>query len=308
MHRAMFANVLLLGSCLAQSITVAAPAPTTLFASVGATQQTTTVAQGALPPSATQNAFAGSTLPNARTILSWDAAAWPTGATFTASAVLRVMPGGPAQATLTSGGLEIALVTPLAAMGRIRIEKAIVVSAGAQAPSLRVDIGNDAIVEVDEASPPLVQDVRPLGTTPLVIRIDIGGALTGPGSIDVQLQIHVDPEVATTVTPLLPGCNSTVLDVVPTFDGDLSYSVSPSFPTVLPSVVVFGGAWQPVILSQSLSPCLLLPAPDVLVLTMPYVLQTLSLPPSLRPVTFTMQAVDIWPELQTTAAYRVTAL
>jgi hypothetical protein len=75
-----------------------------------------------------------------------------------------------------------------------------------------------------------------------------------------------------------------------------------------PSVVVVGQTVQPVLLATAGTlPCLLLPAPDIVVV-MPSFFLHVPLPPGLRPLTFVVQEVTLTPNgLRTSDAYVVTA-
>lgn len=304
--RTLLATLLVAGLTHAQTIAVTADTPTLLTAVAGPSSQSTQIPAGPLSPRLTSTATTASASSIAATRVSWDASATPTGFRFDFGLFLTAAGPGPVQASAVSGGFLFDLSVPTSGPAWVTIDREVAATAGAPAPRLRVDIDNNGSTEFDEMSADSGIFALGLGPTPLSIRVDLDGGLTGTGQIAASLVLTVTPATGTTVSQIASGCTFYPYAVEPTFDGGLQISVDP-FGTTEFGVAVFGLSWQPVVLSTSTMPCLLLPAQDVFVYLPPNAPRHVDIPPFLRPIVFDTQAVIVGSLLTTTNAYRVIA-
>lgn len=193
----------------------------------------------------------------------------------------------------------------------VHLEHSIQLGAGVPSPTARVDVGNDGTFELVESSPG-PQSVWPLvlGPAPLQVLVRTDAVLGAPGLVVTGLVVRVEPANGVLVQPLLVGCASTYLHVLPSFVGDgIDLVAQPSSLPPDPAVAVLGLGVQPVALPWTTQlPCLLLPSPDLLLWLPPLQAVNLPLPATLRPIVFFAQGVVLVPGgLHTTGASSVQA-
>lgn len=286
----LLAAVLPCLSGIAQSVTVTAATPITVFTQIGANLTTNSVSAGPLAAVGTVSAAA---VPFASASLSHSATFTPSRFHFTASASSLVAVGPQVAAGLQAPvELLLSLTHPLPATMRIDLDQRVLGPAGMPMPLLAVDVGDDGSVELSTASSSphnfvLVQ----VSPTPVAIRIRLGIQLASIGQGEASVELVGRP-TATQVTSMLPGCASPIVVYEPRFDGDLEFELV--MPTLDPLVMVFGLGMQAQLLGSFGSyPCLLLPPPDAVLLLPPQSRQSLSIPPAVRPIQVFAQPVEV---------------
>lgn len=271
-------------NALAQTLQISAPAPITQSIGLGAPifpVYVDTVPSGPLPASG--NRFLGQTDLNAE--LQWTSTSHPTLLAFTMAWIVD-LDSGPFGASLQSQGLLLALSTPTPSNARLELEAWNFAFVGAT-PVLSIDVFDDGVLEVGPQVPfttlPIV-----LGPTPTIVRVRIDGNQVNSGSSGLRLNCFPDGDAR--VTRWNVGCDIVPFAAVPTFDGNfLTEGLA------LPGSVTIG------VLSPNLQgnllgtfgnlPCLLLPAPDVLLPTTSSLITPIVVPPALRPFAFFGQGV-----------------
>ena len=290
---------------LGQSVAVTAATPITAFTQIGGTLSTNTQPAGPLPASGQTSI---SWLPLAAAGLSHAADFSATRFSFDAQAFCSVGSGAGLAAGLQAPvELLLSLTSPTPVQMRLDFVQRLFGPAGMPMPLLEVDVGDDGSIEFSAASssPPSLQLIT-VSAVPVPIRVRLGLQLAFAGDGEVSVAIVGRP-ANTDVLPVFPGCSSEVVVYEPRFDGGLDYAiVTQSFG---PAVMVFGLAPQPLLLGSQFSlPCLLLPSPDAVLLLPPQSTQTLVIPPSVRPLQFWGQLVEVSPiGLRTNDAVRITA-
>jgi hypothetical protein len=188
------------------------------------------------------------------------------------------------------------------------MSKVLQLTAGASAPLLRIDVGDDGWFEFTEFTPNWTVPAT-LSPVPLRIRVQLSAAVVAPAEIVAELQFTVRPDNQTSTSFAIGGCSPLPYSVAPTFAGDLRIAVDATPAT--PAVAVFGLGWQPTILGQNGAlPCILLPMVHHLLLSTDGSPLILHIPVSARPITLWTQAVLIGTpfQLTTTAGFVVSAL
>jgi hypothetical protein len=283
----------------AQTLQIAAVAPTVVTVQVGASAQTNTLAAGPLSESQSVTASAGFPV-SGNAAFSWVSAVSSGRMHFEARANMSIIAAGPASASVAPGEILVSLSLPSPTSVVLHLQKEAIGSSGAALPQMRFDVGNDGVFELTEASAGPTSIIAVVGPTPLVVRCVVSASLTGSGAIDGHISFDCVPSATRTQWVNL-ACSVGSYFATPRFDGNLEVLQGP----LSPMVAVFGLAWQPVVLQPN---CLLLPSPDFLLLLQPYAPTTLVIPAAARPVQFWTQAVEFTQGLRSTDAYRVDAL
>jgi hypothetical protein len=290
---------------LGQSVAVTAATPITAFTQIGGTLSTSTQPAGPLPASGQTSI---SWFPLAAAGLSHVADFSATRFSFDAQAFCSVGSGSGLAAGLQAPvELLLSLTSPTPMSMSLEFDQRVFGPAGMPMPLLEVDVGDDGSIEFSAASsapPSLVVVTLSVVPVPIRVRLGLQLAFAGDGEASVSM---VGRPANTSVLPVLSGCSSDVLVYEPRFDGGLDYAiVTPSFGL---AVMVFGLAPQPLLLGSPFSlPCLLLPSPDAVLLLPVQSQQTLPIPPSVRPLQFWAQMVQVTPVgLLTGDAVRITA-
>jgi hypothetical protein len=183
------------------------------------------------------------------------------------------------------------------------------VSAGMPWPRVDIDIGNDGTIDIPNLQ--LATTSVPLGAQPFQVRVILASTLPTNGISSTHVQLILRPENNLTILQTASGCAP----------HGLGYGLSfePLFPssgiqlslgeTADLMVLVLGRTQQPVLLPSSvMSPCLLVPSLDVLLVPPLYSVTTIPLPAAVRPVTFQAQGVGLSASgLLTTNAFSVAA-
>lgn len=299
---------LLLGlPLLGQTVAVTAATPITAFTQIGGTLSTNTQPAGPLP-AVGQTSIGW--FPFAVAGLSHAADFSATRFSFDAQAFCSVGSGsgiGLAAGLQAPVELLLSLTSPTPMSMSLEFDQRVSGPAGMPMPLLEVDVGDDGSIEFSAASssPPSVQLIT-VSAVPVPIRVRLGIQLAFAGDGEVAVAIVGRP-ANTAVLSMFPGCSNEVVVYEPRFDGGLDYAfVSQSFN---PAVIVFGLAPQPLLLGSQFSlPCLLLPSPDAVLLLPVQSQQTLPIPPSVRPLQFWAQLVEVSLfGLRTGDAMRITA-
>ncbi|MBL8734120.1 MAG: hypothetical protein JNN13_17230, partial [Planctomycetes bacterium] len=202
----------------------------------------------------------------------------------------------PALTTSCSAGphellIEFAASAPIAA--RLELAAQQIVTAGATAPSLQLDLGNDGSIDIVDLGvmPPTTQQVV-IGLQPLRLRLLVDATLTSAGLAQHTFVVRLLPDNDLTIQPTIASCRGgdpLPALVEPTF-ADRGLRLWQPFVGV-PAVMVVGLAPQPTLLSLgAFGPCFLLPTPDF-VLFEPSGFVDIALPAAARPLTFYAQSV-----------------
>ena len=225
---------------------------------------------------------------------------------------------GPAGGSYGVFELGVAIALPLPQLVQVRIDHDESLPAGVPMPQLLVDLYDDGIVEVTEASPGSLLVYATVGTTPLNIRVRLAGGMNlpngGSGRLQSYVRIRVTPTWSTMIAPLASGCSGDELAVSRLFASpDVIRIDAPPSSFASLTVLVMGLDLGPAVLpgvSLNGLPCLLLPRPDLLVL-LPYLGQfQFTIPPAARPIDIHVQGVEpvVGAGLLTTQAALVRAL
>ncbi|HEX5050658.1 MAG TPA: hypothetical protein VFZ65_02695 [Planctomycetota bacterium] len=268
------------------------------------------VQNGITPPNTAGFGISIAQTPNAEMRSEWDAFAHP----FEARASWRqraAVYASPASLAWTApGDLLVSLQATVAVPVVIELSHVLAASAGAAVPAHGIDLGDDGSFEIDELSPPTFALSVVLGSTPLAIRLRSQLVQVGTGVIELELGVRVLPQNNLSINAAVAGCALDSLFVQPSFAGR---GFATQMLTIHPTVLVLGLGVQPVTLPAPPSPgsgfpCLLLPSPDLLVLTGFAQGFELALPAAVRPLTLWVQGVVVAPAgLGTTTGYSVTA-
>jgi hypothetical protein len=218
-----------------------------------------------------------------------------------------------ASASTIQSDLQVILQAPAPRAVVLSMLPTLLLTAGATAPSMQLDLGNDGTFDIDLTTPnftlPLV--IGPLGyVINCRMQADIasvgGNEVVAHASMRFELRANNDLQVS----PLIGGCGSGSIDVG---DSLANYGVHVGGWSVDLPLAVLGLGTQPTLLPPSpLSPvpCLLLPSPD-LVLLLPPTGFDLPIPPSVRPINLYVQGVGLelnTAQLSTLQGYLVQAL
>ncbi|HEX6813485.1 MAG TPA: hypothetical protein VF384_17835 [Planctomycetota bacterium] len=220
-------------------------------------------------------------------------------------------PGAVPTVTATTGSHEfLAELTATAPVSAdIRISRVDHVVAGAVSPTVQLDYDNDGTIDVasvSTASPLLL--TRQYGPQPFRVRIVVNASLSGVEHTSTHLTLEATPHNDLTITEVIAPCFATgpfPPSVQPSFFGRGVTLVAAQYAGTL-GLVVVGFSPQPALLGSSSGlPCILLPSPDIVLVTSGL---EVPLPASLRPLTFFAQGVTWTPNgLLTNEGFAVTA-
>lgn len=217
----------------------------------------------------------------------------------------------PANATATTE-VRVVLQATVTTLVELHLEAGTTGGGGGPAPLVEFDVDDDGTID-SVGGAYVAAPVALVPGQPKTIRIRMQTSVAGSGGRIQTAQVTVLPDSAPTVDWMLGGCSDLhYLSPRPMFGGDLD--LGPYANVLEPMVVVIGLGLQPVVLPAAVPPplCILVPAPDILVPVLnvvPPPVVPLSLPPSVRPVTFWLQAVGVSAiGLPVTDAFRVDAL
>jgi len=313
-HQACCALLVLTTTLTGQStgLTLSALTPLQAVITDGAVSNTAMCPVGQLP---SYWGF-GASLPGtslAQAAVNWHHYHWNNGAVVRLEHVLW-NPGAVPTVTASTGPheflVELTATAPVSA--DIRITRIDELAPGVGAPTVQLDYDNDGTIDVASVSTaqPL-QLIRPYGPQSFQVRVIVATSLSGAEYAGTRLWLVATPHNDLTITEVVATCRplqpSPPPFVQPSFLGRGITLTLGYYPNDLPLVVV-GFSPQPALLgSQGVLPCLLLPAPQI-VLFEPTGILEVPLPASLRPLTFYAQGV-IWTngELVTTEGYAVVA-
>ncbi|MCU0867285.1 MAG: hypothetical protein MUC36_26175 [Planctomycetes bacterium] len=293
----------------AQTAALTALSPATLRASAGGQSTFSTIPTGALPDLGSEAAFLlGATVTQMR--VDWQLFVQPTGIDLQLTRIANAPAG--ATASLTGGDLLLVLSNPSAQACRLELALPAVPSSPGLVQSLAIDVGNDGSFEFQTGSPVTGASLLVnLGPVPLAVRIQTQANLTGPASLNSVLSLSLRPVGRAVLTPAAGGCSDGFQHLVRTrFDGGLELRVAGPLQFGRPALLVLGANVQPFTFpSTQPLPCLLVPAPDVVLLANQPFVQPIpaAVPPG---TTFWSQAVTVDlldPRLvETTNAFQVT--
>lgn len=270
--------------CMAQSILPTATSSTALSIDLGTTTAfSTTVPSGVLPMIA--NNWIGQ--PGLQAQWGWSTEQGNSGLAFTMYWSSTI--GTPsASASLQGQGILLALSTTSASNARLELSGWNFGFSGA-APSLAIDVGDDGVAEVTELVPSAAVSVV-LGPVPTLVRVRIAANQVGTGSSG--LSVRCIPDNPSNVQVWNIGCESVPVAVQTTFDGNFELGALPILGQ--PTFGVLSLQLQPMLLGTSFGiPCLLLPAPDVVVAFPSTATSTIVVPAVLRPLIFFAQGVAL---------------
>ncbi len=306
-----FVLLVLSASATAQSVALTALAPITVTASHGLQSQTLTLPAGPIAPSplliASVNPGPGD-VANAQ--LAWAVLSSPTRMEVVFQQFASVASlGNPAFVHLGPTDWVVEVTNPLPMLAKIELRQEGGIPAGSNQQMFEVDSGDNGSIEYAFGSPDTTL-VGLIGPTPWRLRVRSDTTLLGPGIVTPKIRMVVTPWPGMTVTPSVPGCDpDRYLLAAPTFTGDLRFDMGFGLDAA-PFVLALGLSAQPVVLGAvPPMPCLLMPAPDLLVFV-PFWLPeyVLPLPLAVRPLDFFGQVVSLDPAgLLTTNAFFVSA-
>jgi hypothetical protein len=274
----------------------------------GAQTAQATQPAGPLP---TQGNLTASPVPGAAATVNW--LAYHDARVFLDTSI-TTSAGGP-QGSGSAGPHEIVVTwtATAPAAATIQITRDSWITPGGPLPIVGIDFGNDGTIELPNMPSAVAVPVT-LGPTPFAVRVLLTLQLppsNGLCSTSVVLAALPDNNMVVQQTAI--GCTepplASTLLFGPSFVGSGVGIVVP--PSLDLRVLALGLSQQPFLLPTSMAlPCLVVPAPDVLILV-PNVtaLQVeIPLPAAVRPVTVHAQAIGLSPAgLVTTDAWRATA-
>lgn len=282
--RMSLALCLLPASALAQSLQPSVPAP--MVQSVGTAQAVLSL--GTLPSGTLPNVGAAAIgQPGAAARLAWQAEQSAAGLYFHVNWSTDI--AAPSLgASLQSQGILLALSAPTVGAGLLELEGGNFGFVGAL-PTLAIDVDDDGLVEFDASVPTRSLPIL-LGPTPTLVSVRITANHVGSGSSSLTLQCR--PNGAATVSQWNVGCDAVPFGIAPTFDGNFLAGSLPIAGQL--SIGVLSLRLQGVLLGQHQGlPCLLLPAPDVVLPIALAAPQAVVVPPALRPLVFFGQGVGL---------------
>ncbi len=272
------------------TVSVIAASLITATAVDGAFVDTQSVSAQTLPPSGWLEAFT----PNASAMCAWAATATDGSPEVQIVQAVRVYgaPGALAQAHAGQNEYVVAFDSPIAAPARIVIRRFTdIATAGTTLPAIEVDTDDDGIFDVtDLPGFGLERTVTLSAVQPTRVRIRFESSLAVPGEQVTVVSVALEPANDLLVDRLVTGCVTapTFFRAAPSFVDqgvDLATDQGPNEV----AVAVVGLAPLGLLLPNALQlPCILLPAPDILILDL-----HIPLPPAVRPLTFYVQGVDV---------------
>jgi hypothetical protein len=288
-------------SLCGQSVTLAAPVATSVSVQTAQGSWNNPIWPG--PVSANSTVVAQVGLVD-RAEWQWSAFAGTTVAGFVGS--VRLDLANPGIASVQPGQLLFTLTAPAGGWIRLDCDITVQAPAGVPVPRVEIDIGANGSVELSQAGiVPQIINVPATGA-PLPFGVTIDAGLATPGSLRAEVRITARPSNGVAANRMYAGCAFLELvRVAPTWSGGIEYQAVGANP-LFPIVAVLGLHVQPTLLSGTGVPCLLFPTPDVLSF-LPYsTVETLPIPPAVRPFDFWLQPVTAF-GLETGWTWWVTA-
>lgn len=195
---------------------------------------------------------------------------------------------------------------------RMALAHSLQATVGTPVPLLRVDVGDDGIVDLYENSSSELNLSIAIGPQPLAVRITMATSVAGVFSNAYhRCAVGLWPQAQVQVSEVMLPCDIWGLSVSPTFLGDIALDASSGGWIAQPTIVVLGFGAQVVAIPPALSVsplCLLLPTPDSVQFQTSSAPLRLSIPAALRPLTLFAQAVMLTPAgIATTNGHRVHA-
>lgn len=296
---AVLALPLLSPTLAAQSFAtqITALTPLVTQATLGAQTTTTTVPVGALPGAGQSLALAQQSVNTAVSgNLSWSTANSTYAARVGIDAQLQTYGSPPAASASVAPSELLVEWLPNGAPGAVLEVTSQWAGNGAPTPAVQIDLGNDGVFDLTGTFGTTTVPV-PTGQVyqvRVVIQADLPvGALSSHTYVTLEMR----PDNRVQVTQTVDSCSPTSpsLLVLETFvdHGIVLQSAAPLSIGVV--VIGFAPLLAPLPIPIAPGPCLLLPAPDVLVVDPLFGVGSIpiALPPAVRPVTFYVQAVAV---------------
>lgn len=300
-----FVTHALLGQAVTFTVTAARPA--TCSASIGGVAQTSTLPAGPLATNGFLNANSGALGTVVAANVGWSSDGSSTEAAFdiqhTISSVGTASPTGS-----TDIEFVVALSTPVATPVWIHLVRWQNVSAGTPTPLLRVDVADDGVVDMTEASPPQFLGFV-LGPQPLPVRFRMQASAAGIANVLHRCRLTVVSGHPLPITRLLLPCDVPQLTCEPTFAGTVRMTTQPVPNGLMVLALGLGAQLTPLPPSLPAPPfCAWLPTPDS-VQFLPQWSYDLAIPAAFRPATLYAQALVLTPgSITPTDAFRIRAL
>lgn len=303
---------LIAGACISQplaaqvAVTLTALTPITTTATEGLVTATNTQPAGPLA-----NAYmeVSSTIPGTGTTAMFESSAEVT----TIEAYCSIGAGcsnNTASAVTSCNTVEVLANFTAAVPTRVRlaVEFDSALSPGATVPLAAVDVDNNGSLDYVNGTQTGFFQPRIIGPLGWQFRVILDADLWQPGQNLTNVRIILLPDNDVLVDDAVVGCGGPGPFVRPSFL-DRGVTVQNLSGAVVPRVYVFGLQTQPVLLPTITTfPCLLLPRPDVVLVTGSYSSLEIPLPANVRPVTIWIQGVELQAGLlYTTSGVRVLA-
>lgn len=271
------------------AVSLSSPGPLTMSSVGGGAMTNWQQPGGSLP---NFGYFAPPLAGDANGTLSWSLQASNTIGAFHLQQQITVPEGSAGSVGENEFLFEVTASSTVAA--RLELQSLALASAGLATPTITVDVGDDGTIDFTQADVFAGIDLT-LDANPLALRIRMENVVASEGDSSAQLFASVTPRNDVTIQPAAIGCTGASPDMFcdPSFVATgVEFVRQPTF--TLPAVVVLGLSVQPMLLpvSTPLEPCLLLPQPDA-VITLLGNSHTVSIPSSVRPVTFWGQGVAV---------------
>jgi len=194
---------------------------------------------------------------------------------------------------VATGEILVDLVATTATPVTIELVRQLTAGAGTVMPACSIDIGDDGIVEMTEAtSATLHIGSITLGVQPLRIRMRSHVSQMGLGAVDLFLMMRVFPNNSLVISAVGVNCSLGLLEALPAFSAT---GVQFRSPSAYPTVLVLGLDVQPLTAPLFPATCPLLPRPDAFFPLLQGQTFTLALPAAVRPVTLWAQGVTVAP-------------
>lgn len=203
--------------------------------------------------------------------------------------------GSSRSATVDEHEILVSLQSSAPRAIRILAEIASTATAGQPAPRLDIDLNDNGVVDGDTFSGGFETGAMLIGGSAIPLRLTVGGgaAVTNgeAAAFHVEVLLRVLPVNDVTILRTGIGCTA-----------GLGFLVNEAFDhrgvrlglqsALNPHVIVLGLTVHPTVVSTVGLPCILMPAPEVLVLGQPGGID-LPIPPAVRPFSFHAQAVAL---------------
>lgn len=206
------------------------------------------------------------------------------------STVAAPLPG----ASATSGEHEVLvqLRSSVPMTADLQLSATLAATAGTPTPLVRIDVYDDGLGDLSEASP-YGTVVLNLSPTPVPVRLRARVEAGAGGLQNVHVGLRLVPHNDLTIVPFVTGCtDESALTATPSFLGQgLDFQVVSGTPQDL-HVLVLGLAAAPIVLPPIAGlPCILLPQPELVIPLPPWsYLEHVSIPPAVRPLQLFAQA------------------